>query len=154
MVRGMLTALAVLFVFQILAIVVSRRMRRSRRPVVQGLTPVRCASLPEHPPAVEMRGGARIGGMNLSYPLATLKLYRNITSLDVVGCLVIVTDMTGPVVIPIADISALHIKSAGVGCALTIDDREGRRYDCAFQCMSRTSLLDVLRQGGVSRFLK
>lgn len=150
----MLTALAVLFVFQILAIVVSRRMRRSRRPVVQGLTPVRRAPLPEHPPAAEMRGGARIGGMNLSYPLATLKLYRNITSLDVVGCLAIVTDMTGPVVIPLADISALHIKSIGLGCALSIDDREGRRYDCSFTCMSRASLLDVLRQGGMSRFLK
>jgi hypothetical protein len=150
----MLIVFAVLIIVQTVVTIAYQGSRRSRRQVIKGLTPITRAPLPDHPPAAEMKGGARIGGMNLSYPLATLKLYRNITSLDVVGCLAIVTDMTGPVVISIADISALHIKSIGLGCALSIDDREGRRYDCSFTCMSRTSLLDVLRQGGMSRFLK
>lgn len=154
MLTAMLIVFAVLVIVQTVALIISQRSRRSRRPVIKGLTPITRAPLPEHPPAAEMRGGARFGGMNLSYPLATLKLDRNITSLDVVGCLAIVTDTTGPVVIPLADISALHIKSIGVGCALSIDDRDGRRYDCSFTCTSRTSLLDVLRQGGMSRLLK
>jgi hypothetical protein len=82
--------------------------------------------------------------MGVTYPFATLRLYRTI-DVERPGAVVIATRLTGPSVVVLDDVSELNVRSVGLGWGLYMTDAGGVRYDCSFISLSRTDLVAVKR---------
>lgn len=101
---------------------------------------------PDRPLAVE-RGGAWIGGMAVSWPMAVLELHSSHLVIRSRG------DAFQPAVIRRSDIGRLRVDPGLLGASLKVFDSEGTEIDISFRGFSPGRLRRTLSQGGWYGFL-
>lgn len=97
---------------------------------------------PTGEPIASLKGGARIGGMAVSYPFAVLDLHES--------ALVVRSPqhMFSPVSIRRDAVGSLRVTRRPVGAALKLFDENGRAYDVLFQSFSTDQLRGTLASAG------